>query len=110
MLKNYFEPIRDRSLPAPGNFTRRQKTIYYDTDGIQERQLESVMICNDCAGMIRMESVSNRNPLSLGVEIPVGACSHCHDEGYRMFESGKKSKKYKVIQMIDRVGKKYFYA
>ncbi len=109
VLENYFEPSRERSLPAAGNYTRRTKNIFYDTDGIQERQIESVMVCHDCAGVLRIESASSRNPLSLGVEIPVGACDHCISEGYRLLESGKQSKKYRHIQMIDRVKKEYFY-
>lgn len=67
------------------------------------------MVCDKCAGLLRIESVSSRNPLSLGLEIPVSACDHCTSEGYRMLESAKQSKKFQTIQMIDRVGKNYFY-
>jgi len=107
VLEAYFNPVNDRSLPPEGEFSRRRKNIFYDTDGIQETQVESVMICSDCSGIIRLESASSVNPLSLGIEIPVHACQRCRDEGYRLLESARKSKKYKTIQFINRLDKEY---
>jgi len=107
VLNNYFNPEKDRNLPSEGNYTRRKKNIFYDTDGIQEKQIESIMMCSECGGTLRIESSSSVNPLSLGIEVPVAACSRCRDEGYRMLENAKKEKKYKTIQFINRVDKEY---
>lgn len=108
VLANYFKPVTDRELVYPGDFITRKKSIYYDTDGIQEAQMESVMRCNDCAGLISIESASSVNPLCLGIEIPAGACGSCRDEGLKLLDRAKKQNKYAVIQMINRVNKEYF--
>ncbi len=91
----------------PGNYLVRKKSIYYDTDGIRENQIESVMVCNDCPGVVKYESLSTVNPLCLGVEIPITSCDRCRNEGYRIFEEGAEKVKYGYLQMINRREKKY---
>jgi len=108
VLGIYFKPVTDRELVYPGDYITRKKSIYYDTDGIQETQMESVMKCNDCAGLLSIESASSVNPLSLGIEIPAGACPSCRDEGLKLLDRSKKQKKYAVIQVINRIDKEYF--
>ncbi len=107
VLAAYFVPPRDKIL-APGNYSARRKNIYYDTDGIQEKQNESVMVCRECSGVLKIESASSVNPLSLGIEIPVGACDRCRDEGFRMLDAAKSSGKYATIQFINRRDKEYY--
>ncbi|MBN1531232.1 MAG: histone deacetylase [Spirochaetes bacterium] len=107
VLGNYFKPAEGRELLYPGDYVTRKKNIYYDTDGIQESQVESLMRCNDCGGLLVLESVSSVNPLCLGIEIPVGACPNCRDEGLKYFERARKQKKYAVIHFINRVNKEY---
>jgi hypothetical protein len=107
VLENYFKPSQGRELLYPGDYVTRKKSVFYDTDGIQESQVESLMRCNDCAGLLVLESASSVNPLCLGIEIPAGACPSCRDEGLKYFDRARKQKKYAVIQIINRVNKEY---
>ncbi len=91
----------------PGNYAVRKKGVYYDTDGIRENQVESVMVCDECAGVLKIETLSTVNPLCLGVEIPVGACTRCRREGLRILDEGRKKGKYEHIQFINRVDREY---
>jgi len=91
----------------PGNYMVRKKSIYYDTDGIRENQVESVMVCDDCAGVLKIETISSVNPLCLGVEVPLGSCDRCRSEGYRILEEAREKGKHSHIQLIDRMGREY---
>jgi acetoin utilization deacetylase AcuC-like enzyme len=93
-----------------GNYVVRKKSIYYDTDGIRENQVESVMVCDDCAGVLKIETASSVNPLCLGVEVPSGACGRCRSEGRRIFDEGGKKGKYSRLQFINRRDKEYIRA
>jgi acetoin utilization deacetylase AcuC-like enzyme len=108
VLGVYFKPPSYEGLPPFGEYVTRRKNIYYDTDGIRESQLESIMRCGECAGVWSIETTSSVQPLSLGIEIPPGACNTCQKEGKRLLDSSRKSGKYKTIQMIDRVKKEYY--
>jgi len=108
VLNNYYNPLQLKGVPAYGNFFRREKNIYYDTDGIQESQTESVMTCLECGGVMTIESTSSANPgKGLGIEIPINACKRCEKTGLKIFKDAKKSKSYASIQLIDRKNKNY---
>ncbi|MCX7678600.1 MAG: histone deacetylase [Spirochaetes bacterium] len=92
---------------AIGQFQTRVKNIYYDTDGIREKQVESVMICDECAGVLKIETVSSVNPLSVGIEIPFAACSRCRDVGVKLFREAKESGKYAYAKFINRIDREY---
>ncbi|MEX1330378.1 MAG: histone deacetylase [Desulfobacterales bacterium] len=78
--------IKDELMekPAPHHRTR---SLYYDTDGIQESQSEEIQICPDCAGALRIESSSSRGRSILAVHIPRKACSKCKEIGYRWYDT-----------------------
>ncbi len=107
MLDNYFHPKPDIERAPVGQFTLRHKNIYYDTDGIQESQKEQIMICNDCRGLLVIESTASINPPCVGIEIPVDGCKRCQAEGYKIYEKAVKSKEYLTVQLTDRVKKVY---
>jgi acetoin utilization deacetylase AcuC-like enzyme len=109
VLDNYFK--RNTGNPSrgmPGNYSVRKKNIYYDTDGIRENQVESIMVCDECPGILKIETLSSLNPLSLGIEVPICACDRCRDEGYRILDDGKNKDKYAYIKFINRRDKEYF--
>ena len=60
--------------------------LYEVITGIQESQREMLYDCRKCRGTLKVETRSNRIPLSLAVEIPIDACPICRAEGYRAFE------------------------
>jgi len=105
-LAKYFEPL-SKQKDAPGTFISRKKDIFYDTDMIREHQIESVMTCDKCSGTIVIETTSSVNALSLGVEIPLGACNRCVDEGMLVFDKARRSNEYQYLKLINRRDKVY---
>jgi acetoin utilization deacetylase AcuC-like enzyme len=103
--KIYFEPPKHK-LPY-GEFDARPKDVFYDTDNISETQLESIMVCRDCPGVLKIDTCSTANPLSLGIEIPQRACDHCVDVGHQLLEEAQHAGGYRYMQFIDRRNKEY---
>jgi hypothetical protein len=101
----YFDPPeppeKQRELRVGETFVRH-KNIYYDTDGINEAQLESLSDCNNCRGVLRIESTSSVHPPCVGIEIPLDACNTCLEEGYRLLEDAQLKGGFRYIQLIDR--------
>jgi acetoin utilization deacetylase AcuC-like enzyme len=102
----YFDPPGPAPVSQDGFFTRT-KDIFYDTDGITESQTEHLRDCPDCRGFIKTETQSTANPLSLCVEIPLGACNKCREQGKNTFLQGQTSGGYRYIQLINRPEKDY---
>jgi len=107
VLQRYEECKKPSFKLMPGNYDVRKKEIYYDTDNIHEMQLESIMVCDQCRGVLKIETTSSVNPLCLGIEIPSGACDQCINEGYRLLDHALAGNRYKYVQLIDRINKKY---
>ncbi len=104
----YFNPPRDKMKGEEyEGFRVRHKDIYYDTDNITESQVESVMLCDNCPGVIKIETWSSVNPLSVGIEIPIDACERCHGKGLQLFEEAQVKGTYRYMQLINRRDKQY---
>jgi acetoin utilization deacetylase AcuC-like enzyme len=103
----YFNPPPDTSLTRENGYFVRRKEIFYDTDNIRETQMEYLRDCEHCPGFLRLETRSNRVPLSLGIEAPVGACGACAEEARRQFEDAQLKGGFRYAQLIDRVNKVY---
>jgi acetoin utilization deacetylase AcuC-like enzyme len=80
---------------------KRTRTIFYDTDGIQESQSEQIQLCPDCAGALRIDSSSDRGAHVLAVSIPRKACRKCIDIGYRWYDEAD-PKQFDGIYLQDR--------
>ena len=108
MREAYFNPpARPSKGDIVDNVYSRSKDTFYDTDNISESQVESVLLCPDCSGVVKIETWSTINPLSCCVEIPQNACGRCHDAGLRMLEEAKVKGNYRIIQGINRKDKEY---
>jgi acetoin utilization deacetylase AcuC-like enzyme len=59
-----------------GHFVR-ERDIYYDTDGIRERQREELRLCGNCPGLLRIRTRTTDLPWSLCLRLPRGACPEC---------------------------------
>ena len=71
------ESIQDE-LKKGKEFTVRQKHINYDTDGIYERQTETLKVCKDCSGTFKIETaIEDRGVKNLLIHIPRDACPKC---------------------------------
>jgi len=80
---------------------KRTRTIFYDTDGIQESQSEQIQLCPDCAGALRIDSSADRGAHILAVNIPRKACRKCKDIGYRWYDEAD-PKHFDGIYLQDR--------
>ncbi len=88
--KNRADLMEER-LPQQGDFCEDNRSIYYDTDNIRERQWEQVRLCKRCAGyqMIKSSAIypHGTERTIFAVAIPLQACEHCQAEArdrYRM--------------------------
>ena len=64
----------------------RRKHIYYDTDGISEEQEETVLICEDCGGMVTIDSEADTGRHIFAVMVPYLACPRCRQAGEKAFD------------------------
>ncbi len=87
---------------SQGQIIERIKDIYYDTDGIRERQRESIRYCKDCAGALSIESASSLGQHIFGVRIPYGACTACMETALSWFENASHGS-FNNIYLQDRV-------
>jgi acetoin utilization deacetylase AcuC-like enzyme len=99
--ENLREQLLDKTDPQ-----KRARSIFYDTDGIQESQAEEIQICPDCAGALRIDSSSDRGAHILAVNIPRKACSQCKDIGYRWYDEADPGQ-FDKIYLQDRTEDKY---
>jgi len=70
----------------PGEVLERKREVFYDTDGIFERQRELIRVCRDCSGALGVESAASIGNHIFGVHIPIGACETCRETALSWFE------------------------
>jgi hypothetical protein len=63
-----------------GRCWTRERSVYYDTDGIQEHQREEVMDCQGCPGLLAIHSTADYRRGTLCLSLPRGACPACRSE------------------------------
>ena len=84
-----------------GEYMRRDKDIFYDTDGISEQQEETVRICDECGGLITINSKASTGNRIFAVMIPGQSCPACRKKGEEIFESTA-GKSYDYVYFQDR--------
>ena len=89
-----------------GQFDTRHRQIFYDTDNIFETQEETIRICDDCGGALRIDSVSSEGGRILGIHIPAKSCQACLDQGLRWYEEAD-SARFRHIFLQDRTTDRY---
>ncbi|MFQ8887140.1 MAG: histone deacetylase, partial [Bilophila wadsworthia] len=102
VLNQYHNPpSRPSEGHRDGEWWRRERDIYYDTDGLSEHQNEGIRLCPDCPGLTCIETSSARVDKSLCLLLPRNACPHCRDLAHRLVETtGKKSGRYAHVLCI----------
>ena len=93
-------------IQSEEEFHERSRNIYYDTDGIQETQQETVRTCDCSGGALRIDSRASTGRQVLAVHIPGNACNTCIQAGYDWFESGKSSG-FDALYLQDRTVDSY---
>jgi acetoin utilization deacetylase AcuC-like enzyme len=93
-------------LFGSGRFYQRKKHIYYDTDHIDEEQVESVRLCHSCPGFITIDSQANygygRLARAYCISVPFNACSSCQAEAYDAYEEEKRQPHYQFVYMQNK--------
>jgi acetoin utilization deacetylase AcuC-like enzyme len=102
----YFEPTQREEVEREGRFFIRRRSIYYDTDGITENQIERLRDCPYCPGWLHVESASDRVPKSLGIHVPIQGCDNCVDEADALCRKAQADTSFAHVQLIDRVRKR----
>ncbi|NLM38338.1 MAG: histone deacetylase [Firmicutes bacterium] len=73
-----------------GDYFRRQRRLYYDTDDIYEFQDEEIKICSSCSGYRKIYSLAEddrRKPVRIAaVLLPWHACATCEQEAAAAFD------------------------
>ncbi len=89
-----------------GPFFQRRKHIYYDTDYIEEEQLERVRRCPSCPGYITIDSRADHgygHPIRVFcVSIPFSACGACQTEAYDAYDQAKGLTQYQFVYLQDK--------
>ncbi|CAN2049450.1 putative deacetylase AF_0130 [Candidatus Magnetomoraceae bacterium gMMP-13] len=87
------------------DFDTRNRSIFYDTDRLLEKQQEKIKVCPKCSGVLSIDSQTDRGGHILGVHIPRKACKECVELGYKWYES--QTKNYDRIFLQDRTKDEY---
>ena len=95
------------SAQGKKEFDVRNKNIFYDTDGLSETQRETIRICSDCSGVIKIDSSCDYRRSIFAVHIPATACNLCRETGYMWYETADK-KDFDMIFLQDRTEDNFF--
>jgi acetoin utilization deacetylase AcuC-like enzyme len=101
---------RDRlvedALAELGQFYRRRKRIFYDTDMINEGQEESVRLCDRCQGYLTIASTAQRSYGILNnafcISVSRNACSSCREDALEEYEEHKEDRKFNYVYLQDK--------
>ena len=101
---------RDRlvedALAEHGQFYRRRKRIFYDTDMINEGQEETVRLCDSCHGYMTIASQAQKGYGILNsafcVSLPRNACTSCREDAREEFEEHKEDSKFNYVYLQDK--------
>jgi acetoin utilization deacetylase AcuC-like enzyme len=82
-------------------YVRRRKGIYYDTDGINEQQEETVRVCGECGGLVMIDSMADTDARIFAVIVPGQSCPACRQAGEEFYEKMGRGK-YQQVFFQDR--------
>lgn len=108
-ILSYWE-MRDQVPPdskyIDGKFYVKKKSIFYDTDYIEENQVEKVRLCEDCPGYLVIDTKGShgygKTSHALCLSVPFTACSCCVTEAYDLYEGTKISGQYNYVYLQDK--------
>ncbi len=96
-----------REVYPDREFHTRTREVYYDTDGIRDRQKETVRSCRACGGTVVTESrCDDTGAHVLAVTIPFHACDACRRHGEQQFEAAR-PKPYTQVFLQDKDNDRY---
>lgn len=89
----------------------RSQNIFYDTDGIREKQNEKLSACTSCHGLKVVQTQASRDCTiyrALVLTLPFNACSKCRSEAEALYQKNKTSN-YDALFYQDKQNDRYFY-
>ena len=93
------------SVFGKGPTFERQRSIYYDTDGIMEEQREQIRLCPNCSGWRSIYSGGTRGrgraTIIAAILIPWHACDECREAALHMYEASRESGKFHHVYLQD---------
>ncbi|NLN59502.1 MAG: histone deacetylase [Deltaproteobacteria bacterium] len=92
--------LRQKLVGRNRSMTRR-KHIYYDTDGISEEQVETVLVCEDCGGMLTIDSEADTGRRIFAVIVPYQTCPRCRKAGEEAFDQADRLR-YTAVYFQDK--------
>jgi hypothetical protein len=100
------DKLVEEALAEHGQFYRRKKRIFYDTDMINENQDETLRLCDKCHGYMTIATQAQRGYGMLNsafcVSIPQNACSSCREDAIEEFEEHKEDSKFSYVYLQDK--------
>lgn len=106
VLDQWRRNLAQADAPRQGT-AERSRQIFYDTDNIHESQQETLRLCNDCGGALRIESsCSLPKHRILAVHIPFAACEACRRTGAEWFAKANTSR-FDFVFLQDRPADRY---
>ena len=103
--RQHFDAKREKYLEGK-EFVQRSKTVFYDTDNIIEEQKETIRVCEECAGVLKIDSYADTKNHLLAIQIPRKSCNTCHEIGKKWFEEGSVAR-FNVVCLQDRITDEY---
>ncbi|HEX3030652.1 MAG TPA: histone deacetylase, partial [Bacillota bacterium] len=101
-----------REFKLVDGFYQRQKSIFYDTDYIDEKQTERIAACKDCAGVYEVVTQAVRSGWNSGrgkaLVIPFQACPACQELGAKLYADAKSESGWDNLYLSDKVNDRYF--
>lgn len=97
----------DKSTLANGaKYYQRTKPIYYDTQFIEEKQIEKVKMCDHCPGYLTIDSQAyhpnGKRYRILAITIPFQACKKCQEDGWDAYEQIKQDYRFNYVYLQDK--------
>ena len=83
-------------------YYKRDRRVYYDTDGISENQSEKIRICTNCGGLWTIDTSSSEGYRAYAIILQKNCCSECRQAGeleWKNFNKGKRN--YVYLQDVD---------
>ncbi|MFO7570957.1 MAG: histone deacetylase [Smithellaceae bacterium] len=90
-----------RQIVGQATYIRREKNVYYDTDGIVEKQTETVRVCDECGGLVMIDSAADTGKKIFAVILPNGCCPECRKNGEMFFDRVNRGQ-YSHVYFQDR--------
>ncbi len=102
LLKFKKEVQADFRKEISGDYYRRNRNVFYDTDGISEQQAEKIKICDECGGLWTIETSSSRGNSAYAIILPRFCCESCRKTGITEWNTyNKKGVDYLFMQDVD---------